>query len=87
MGPRASPPFTPSSLGDRRSLTSADGDRDRDDGLPKPLLPGRKRYSSSFGHRYAASVGAGSEGSAGSGERREGERAGVSSCVLPHWLA
>jgi autophagy-related protein 13 len=43
---------------------------------------GRKRYSSSFGHRYAASGGAGSDGSAGSSEKREGvgkgeERAGL----------
>jgi autophagy-related protein 13 len=38
----------------------------------------RKRYSSSFGHRYAAAGSAGSEGSAGSAERREGERVGVS---------
>ncbi|KAF8873817.1 autophagy-related protein 13-domain-containing protein [Infundibulicybe gibba] len=30
-----------------------------------------KRYSSSFGHRYAASGGAGSEGSAGSADRKE----------------
>jgi autophagy-related protein 13 len=79
VGSRPSPPFTPSSLGDRRSLTSAEGDRDREDGSPRALLgQGRKRYSSSFGHRYAASLGAGSEGSAGSGERREGERVGVS---------
>ena len=35
------------------------------------MMPGhhRKRYSSSFVHRYAATGGAGSEGSAGSGER------------------
>ena len=56
--------------------------------------PRRKRYSSSFGHRYTAAAGlAGSEGSAGSGEkdvdalsggvglgreRRESERGAVS---------
>ncbi|KAH7890632.1 autophagy-related protein 13-domain-containing protein [Phlebopus sp. FC_14] len=67
---RPSPPFAPSSLGDRRSLTSAEGE---DSSPSRP--PPRKRYSSSFGHRYAASGGAGSEGSPGSaGERKEGER-------------
>ena len=72
MGSRPSPPFAPSSLGDRRSLTSAEGTSD--DRIPVA----RKRYSSSFGHRYAASGGAGSEGSAGSGDRRDNERVGVS---------
>ena len=87
---RPSPPFSPSSLGDRRSVVSAesgDPDRERDPHAPSPsprtasttMMPGhhRKRYSSSFGHRYAATGGAGSEGSAGSGER-ERERVAVS---------
>jgi hypothetical protein len=75
LGSRPSPPFTPSSLGDRRSLTSTEGDEI----LPRPQ--GRKRYSSSFGHRYATVSGHGSDGSVGSGERREGERPGVSASV------
>ncbi|KIJ60811.1 hypothetical protein HYDPIDRAFT_97800 [Hydnomerulius pinastri MD-312] len=73
---RPSPPFAPSSLGDRRSLASAEG------GESSPGHPPRKRYSSSFGHRYAASGGGGSEGSPGStGERKEGggERQGAAS--------
>ncbi|KAH7915511.1 autophagy-related protein 13-domain-containing protein [Hygrophoropsis aurantiaca] len=74
MANRPSPPFAPSSLGDRRSLASAEGD---DSSSPKP--PQRKRYSSSFGHRYAGSGGAGSDRSGGSRERREGERAGSTS--------
>lgn len=43
-------------------------------------MPARKRWSSSFSHRYNKSGGAGSEGSAGSGERerKESERVGVS---------
>jgi len=41
---------------------------------------GRKRYSSSFGHRYKDSLGGASEVSAGSGERkeRESDKSGVS---------
>ncbi|KAF9219119.1 hypothetical protein BS17DRAFT_438351 [Gyrodon lividus] len=66
---RPSPPFAPSSLGDRRSLASAEGED------TSPRLPPRKRYSSSFGHRYAGSGGATSDGSAGSaGERKDSER-------------
>jgi autophagy-related protein 13 len=55
-------------------MVSAEGDE------PSPKPQGRKRYSSSFGHRYAAvSGGAGSEGSAGSGDRRDIERPGSAS--------
>lgn len=63
IGSRPSPPFAPSSLGDRRSGTSGSGERDRrvsvtsvggDGGEERPP---RKRYSSSFGHRYIGSVG------------------------------
>lgn len=41
---------------------------------------GRRRYSSSFGHRYKDSLGGASEVSAGSGERkeRESDKGGVS---------
>ena len=53
-------------------MISAEGDE------PSPRPQGRKRYSSSFGHRYAAAGGgAGSEGSAGSADRKEIERPGV----------
>ncbi|TFK63743.1 hypothetical protein BDN72DRAFT_301732 [Pluteus cervinus] len=71
---RPSPPFTPSSLGDRRSNASAEGGEEGMMGA-RPV-PARKRYSSSFGHRYAPAgspasgtgvAGPGSEGSAGSG--------------------
>ena len=69
---RPSPPtFAPSSLGDRRSLASAEGvviSGTPPDASPSTKRAG-KRYSSSFGHRYAATGGAGSEGSAGSGAR------------------
>ncbi|GBE84357.1 autophagy-related protein 13-domain-containing protein [Sparassis latifolia] len=65
--PRSSPPYAPSSLGGR-SLTSVEGVILEG----SPRLTG-KRYSSSFGHRYAATGGVGSEGSAGSGAK-EGER-------------
>jgi len=70
---RPSPPFLASSLGDRRSLASAEGEDS------SPRLPPRKRYSSSFGHRYATSGGATSDGSPGSttgAERKDGERSG-----------
>ncbi|TFY62297.1 hypothetical protein EVJ58_g3954 [Rhodofomes roseus] len=67
---RPSPPYAPSSLGDRRSLASAEGVAG---GISESPGGTRKRYSSSFGHRYAATGGMGSEGSAGSGPR-EGER-------------
>jgi hypothetical protein len=41
---------------------------------------GRRRYSSSFGHRYKDSLGGASEVSTGSGERkeRESDKGGVS---------
>ncbi|KZT25942.1 hypothetical protein NEOLEDRAFT_1132998 [Neolentinus lepideus HHB14362 ss-1] len=58
---RPSPTFTPSSLG---------GDRRSHEGEPTPppgRLPATKRYSSSFSHRYALSVG--SDGSAGSADK------------------
>jgi len=47
---------------------------------------GRKRYSSSFGHRYKDSLGGASEASAGSAERkeRESDKGGVS--VLDYLL-
>lgn len=74
-----SPPFQPSSLGkaeERRSLDSGVGG-----GIPN-LPTSRKRYSSSFGHRYAASTGAGSAGSPSSGpERREIERPSSASYI------
>jgi len=41
-------------------------------------MPTRKRYSSTFGHRYAASGGAASEGSTGSGGERGTGSAGPS---------
>ena len=46
---------------------------------------GRKRYSSSFGHRYKDSLGGASEVSAGSGERkeRESDKGGVSFAYFP----
>lgn len=46
---------------------------------------GRKRYSSSFGHRYKDSLGGASEVSAGSGERkeRESDKGGVSFAFFP----
>lgn len=65
---RPSPPLAPSSFGERRSLGSAEGIAE------SPRMGGAKRYSSSFGYRYAATGGVGSEGSAGSAGR-EGERA------------
>ncbi|KAF8273506.1 autophagy-related protein 13-domain-containing protein [Lactarius quietus] len=57
---RPSPPFHPGSLGDRRSLNSTDG------GGSGSMGGGgggesRKRYSSSFGHRYKDSAGGASE--------------------------
>ena len=67
---RPSPPFAPSSLSDRRSLTSADGvstavgDTGGDANTSLKVTT-RKRYSSGFGHRYVAS--GGSTGSAGAG--------------------
>ncbi|KAI3607789.1 autophagy protein [Moniliophthora roreri] len=67
-GVRPSPPFAPSSLGDRRSLASAEGAgsvSSTGGGGAEIPVPTRKRYSSSFGHRYSA--GAGTAGSAGSG--------------------
>lgn len=73
-GSRPSPPFAPSSLSDRRSLASADGvgvgvggdaGGDATSVNTSPKIPTRKRYSSSFGHRYVAS--GGSTGSGGSG--------------------
>lgn len=46
---------------------------------------GRKRYSSSFGHRYKDSLGGASEVSPGSGERkeRESDKGGVSFAFFP----
>lgn len=47
---------------------------------------GRKRYSSSFGHRYKESLGGASEVSAGSAERkeRESDKGGVSFSISPY---
>ncbi|KAI0277042.1 autophagy-related protein 13-domain-containing protein [Russula aff. rugulosa BPL654] len=72
---RPSPPFQPGSLGDRRSVNSADGG-----GSGSMGGDGRRRYSTSFGHRYKDSLGGASEVSTGSGERkeRESDRGGVS---------
>lgn len=71
-----SPPFLPSSLSkteERRSLDSGVGG-----GIPNPRAGG-KRYSSSFGYRYAANTGTGSDGSPSSvPERKEIERPSVS---------
>lgn len=71
-----SPPFQPSSLTkaeERRSLDIGVGG-----GIPHPPTT-RKRYSSSFGHRYSVTTGAGNGGSPGSGtERKEIERPSVS---------
>ena len=69
-GSRPSPPFALSSLSDRRSLTSADGvsmavGDTGGDANTSPKVTTRERYSSGFGHRYAAS--GGSTGSAGVG--------------------
>ena len=79
-GSRHSPPFQPSSLGDRRSLPSGDEE-------PSPRLRGQKRWSSSFQHRYPKSSGVGSDGSTGSGERerKDSERVGVSVNYPPHF--
>lgn len=57
-------------VGSKQSPSSIEGRSEGEDTSPK--LPPRKRYSSSFGHRYAAAGGGGgSVGSAGSGERAE----------------
>ncbi|KAG7095008.1 hypothetical protein E1B28_005802 [Marasmius oreades] len=64
-GSRPSPPFAPSSLSDRGGGGTGVGSVGGGVGGEIPVPP-RKRYSSSFGHRY--SVGStGSGGSAGSG--------------------
>ncbi|KAI9441306.1 autophagy-related protein 13-domain-containing protein [Lactarius indigo] len=68
---RPSPPFQPGSLGDRRSLNSTDGGGSGSMGGGGGEA--RKRYSSSFGHRYKESMGGASEVSAGSTDRRERE--------------
>ena len=75
-----SPPFLPSSLTkaeERRSLDNVVGG-----GIPNPSTSGR-RYSSSFGYRYAVNVGAVSDGSPSSGpERKEIERPSVSNRAI-----
>lgn len=84
MGNRPSPPFAPSSLGDKRSITNPEGVGTSEE-TARVTVPARKRYSSSFGHRYAPSAGGGSEGSAGSAGRGEaGERVGVSVRYFRH---
>ncbi|KAH9965322.1 autophagy-related protein 13-domain-containing protein [Russula dissimulans] len=72
---RPSPPFQPGSLGDRRSVNSAEGggSGSTGGGGGGGGGEGRKRYSSSFGHRYKDSLGGASEVSAGSAERKERE--------------
>jgi autophagy-related protein 13 len=77
---RPSPPFHPGSLGDRRSLNSADGGGSGSVGGGGGGGENRKRYSSSFGHRYKDSAGGASEVSTGSADRREREsdKGGVS---------
>lgn len=62
-------PLSPIGMGSRQSPSSIGGRSEGEDTSPK--IPTRKRYSSSFGHRYAAAGGGGSVGSAGSGERVE----------------
>ena len=77
-----SPPFAPSSLERKKrfgigltgALPSFGESTDQAGGAGAPI---RKRYSSSFGHRYTAAAGsAGSEGSAGSGEKDPGALSG-----------
>ena len=96
---RPSPPFAPSSFDrEKRFSASGIGSGAGSGALPSSGesasaageqggAPRRKRYSSSFGHRYAAAGLAGSDGSAGSGERegiglgrerKDSERGGVS---------
>jgi len=74
-----SPPFLPSSLGkteERRSLDNGVGG-----GIQNPPTSG-KRYSSSFGYRYAVNTGTGSDGSPSSvPERKEIERPSVSNRI------
>ncbi|KAF9261641.1 hypothetical protein L218DRAFT_905029 [Marasmius fiardii PR-910] len=71
-GSRPSPPFTPSSLGDRSggggvgAGSSSSGGGGTGGEIPVPV-PTRKRYSSSFGHRYSSVGSTGSGGSVGSG--------------------
>lgn len=68
--PNSSRVIPHSSIGfGRQSPNSIGGRSEGEDTSPK--IPTRKRYSSSFGHRYAATGGGGSVGSAGSGERAE----------------
>ncbi|KAI5120072.1 hypothetical protein M0805_002633 [Coniferiporia weirii] len=88
LRPSPPTPFVPSSLGERRFPTSpvASTARMHGDaaygvapgvGTEPVTAPPRKRYSSSFGYRYAA---AGSDNSAGSGEKgKETERIGSAS--------
>lgn len=76
---RPSPPFAPSSLGERRSLASAEGVLP---GVAESPMSG-KRYSSSFGMRYAATGGAGSDGSTES-TAKEGERVAGASFLSTH---
>ena len=75
-----SPPFLPSSLGkteERRSLDNGVGGV-----IPNPPTS-TKRYSSSFGYRYVANAGTGSDGSPSSvPERKEIERPSVSGIIF-----
>ncbi|KAF8870029.1 hypothetical protein BD779DRAFT_1681478 [Infundibulicybe gibba] len=80
IGNRPSPPFAPSSLGSISNVSAEGVITGEDPAGNKITVPTRKRYSSSFRHRYVASGGAGSEGGAGSADRKElNERPGSAS--------
>lgn len=70
MSPNSSRVPPPFGMGSKQSPSSIEGRSEGEDTSPR--IPPRKRYSSSFGHRYAAAGGGGgSVGSTGSGERVE----------------
>ncbi|KAH8110916.1 autophagy-related protein 13-domain-containing protein [Phellopilus nigrolimitatus] len=80
LRPSPSTPFAPSSLGERRFPASPSDAAAPPGAEPLAAPPRRKRYSSSFGYRYAA---VGSDGSAGSGDKgKEVERTGQSASYL-----
>lgn len=70
LSPNSSRVVPHSSIGFGRQSPSSIGGRSEGEDT-SPRIPTRKRYSSSFGHRYVAAGGGGSVGSAGSGERAE----------------
>ncbi|KAL5505015.1 ATG13 [Sanghuangporus vaninii] len=82
LRPSPPTPFAPSSLGERRytpspAAPSPSAEIVTSGTEPLAAPPRRKRYSSSFGYRYGA---AGSEGSAGSGDKgKDPERPGSAS--------